>query len=295
MSLPLRLSCGLFIHPIEYALKFNWHCLWLESDYTYMVNHLLHRSIKVPWHLMQAWKKCLFLIDSMDFMFLTFIERVIRLLLVDTCTKEDLREDDFRERNESLSKDFEWRMEVMVQEIKAREKALDILRAKGRESQVKLAVPKIGTQAKSKDVVQLLKRKKVQPLRRTHVQALQEEPKPFSPKPKPRKKNNNINRSTSTKGGSRFTELGEAAGAQKSTLRSFTTSVRRYIPAGQKEGIRAIGAEGCAASLHQKESADQKEGTHVKIPQLHFVGICPHNRMNEVARRISYFKSAGKF
>ncbi|KAK2645818.1 hypothetical protein Ddye_021013 [Dipteronia dyeriana] len=53
------------IHAI--AWKFNWNLLWLDSDSTYVVNLLLHRSIKVPWHLLQAWMRCLFLIDSMDF------------------------------------------------------------------------------------------------------------------------------------------------------------------------------------------------------------------------------------
>ncbi|KAK2659406.1 hypothetical protein Ddye_005939 [Dipteronia dyeriana] len=45
-------------------------------------------------------------------------------------------------------------MKVMDQEINARENALEILRAKGRESEVKLVVPKIGTKAKYKEVQQ---------------------------------------------------------------------------------------------------------------------------------------------
>ncbi|KAK2662662.1 hypothetical protein Ddye_001236 [Dipteronia dyeriana] len=43
-------------------------------------------------------------------------------------------------------------MKVMEEKIKSRKRALEILRIKDRENQVKLAVPKIGTKVKSLDV-----------------------------------------------------------------------------------------------------------------------------------------------
>ena len=61
-----------------------------------------------------------------------------------------LVKDEFRERNESLSKEIEGKMKVMEEEIKSRDNALEILRGKKREIQGELAMPKIGTQVKSK-------------------------------------------------------------------------------------------------------------------------------------------------
>ena len=61
--------------------------------------------------------------------------------------------DEFGERNESLSKEFEGKIKVKEEEIHSRDKALEILRGKSRENQVELVMPKIGTQVKSKEVV----------------------------------------------------------------------------------------------------------------------------------------------
>ena len=60
-----------------------------------------------------------------------------------------LVKDEFGERNESLSKEFEGKMKIMEEEIHSRDKALEILRVKNEETRVEIAMPKIGTSVKS--------------------------------------------------------------------------------------------------------------------------------------------------
>lgn len=47
------------ILAVEYACYFNWNNLWIESDSSYVVHLLLHRSIDVPWSLKAYWSHCL--------------------------------------------------------------------------------------------------------------------------------------------------------------------------------------------------------------------------------------------
>ena len=52
---------------INFAWKYGWHRIWLESDSTYVVQLLSSRSELVPWRVRQAWQRCIFQISHMDF------------------------------------------------------------------------------------------------------------------------------------------------------------------------------------------------------------------------------------
>ena len=61
--------------------------------------------------------------------------------------------------NEILSKEFEGKMKIMEEELHSRDRALEILRVKSRETRVEIAMPRIGTSVKSKGVVKPPSRK----------------------------------------------------------------------------------------------------------------------------------------
>ncbi|KAI9181501.1 hypothetical protein LWI28_015585 [Acer negundo] len=52
---------------INFAWKYGWHRLWLESDSSYVVQLLSSRSEMVPWRVHQAWQRCIFQISQIDF------------------------------------------------------------------------------------------------------------------------------------------------------------------------------------------------------------------------------------
>jgi ribonuclease HI len=52
---------------INFAWKYGWHRIWLESDSSYVVQLLSSRSEMVPWRVRQAWQRCIFQISQMDF------------------------------------------------------------------------------------------------------------------------------------------------------------------------------------------------------------------------------------
>ena len=83
-----------------------------------------------------------------------------------------------------MSKEFEGKMKAMEEEIKSADNALEILRGKKREIQGELAMSKIGTQVKSKEVVK--------PPRRKTMHVSHEEPNTFAPNSRrsTRRKNN---------------------------------------------------------------------------------------------------------
>ncbi|KAI9174960.1 hypothetical protein LWI28_025363 [Acer negundo] len=48
---------------INFAWKYGWHRLWLESNSSYMVQLLSSHSEMVPWRVRQAWQRCIFQIS----------------------------------------------------------------------------------------------------------------------------------------------------------------------------------------------------------------------------------------
>ena len=52
---------------INFAWKYGWHRIWLESVSSYVVQLLSSRSELVPWRVRQAWQRCIFQISHMDF------------------------------------------------------------------------------------------------------------------------------------------------------------------------------------------------------------------------------------
>ncbi|KAI9156864.1 hypothetical protein LWI28_013336 [Acer negundo] len=48
---------------INFAWKYGWHRIWLESDSSYMVQLLSSHSEMVPWRVHQAWQRCIFQIS----------------------------------------------------------------------------------------------------------------------------------------------------------------------------------------------------------------------------------------
>ncbi|KAK1591397.1 hypothetical protein Q3G72_007018 [Acer saccharum] len=52
---------------INFAWKYGWHRIWLESDSSYVVQLLSSRSEMVPWRVRQARQRCIFQISHMDF------------------------------------------------------------------------------------------------------------------------------------------------------------------------------------------------------------------------------------
>ncbi|KAK3172171.1 hypothetical protein Dsin_032508 [Dipteronia sinensis] len=52
---------------IDFAWKYGWRRIWLESDSSYMVQLLSSRSKHVPWLVRKALQRCIFQISQMEF------------------------------------------------------------------------------------------------------------------------------------------------------------------------------------------------------------------------------------
>lgn len=55
------------IYAIEFAVKYPWNFIWLESDFLYVVNLITNISLDVLWRICWAWSRCLMHISSLHF------------------------------------------------------------------------------------------------------------------------------------------------------------------------------------------------------------------------------------
>ncbi|KAK2663302.1 hypothetical protein Ddye_001876 [Dipteronia dyeriana] len=52
---------------INFAWKYGWRFIWMESDSSYVVQLLSSCFEHVPWKVRQAWQRCIFQISQMKF------------------------------------------------------------------------------------------------------------------------------------------------------------------------------------------------------------------------------------
>ncbi|KAK3218957.1 hypothetical protein Dsin_012927 [Dipteronia sinensis] len=52
---------------INFAWKYGWHRIWLESDSSYVIQLISSRYKVVHWRVRQAWQRCIFQISQIDF------------------------------------------------------------------------------------------------------------------------------------------------------------------------------------------------------------------------------------